>query len=202
MSLFYSPWGRRSGAHINPAVTLCFLRLRRISPARAAAYAVAQLVGGAAGVALAASCLPMAIRHPAVNYVVTTPGPSGAAVAWAAEFGMALVMMTTVLSVNRVPRLAPYTGVFAAALVALYITFEAPLSGMSLNPARTLASALSARLWTSLWVYFTAPPLGMLAAVEVQRLLVRRPHRLCGKWAHPTNDPAVFRCDCRTPRGI
>ena len=115
---------------------------------------------------------------------------------------MALVMMTTVLSVNRFPRLAPYTGLFAAALVALYITFEAPLSGMSLNPARTLASALSARIWTSLWVYFTAPPLGMLAAVEVQRLLSRRPHRLCGKWSHPVNDGSVFECDCRKPSGI
>jgi aquaporin Z len=202
VSLFFSPWGRRSGAHINPAVTLCFLRLGRISPARAAAYAVAQFVGGAAGIALAACFLGRVIRHPSVNYVVTTPGPSGAAVAWAAEFGIALVMMTTVLSVNRVPRLAPHTGLFAAALVALYITFEAPLSGMSLNPARTLASALSARLWTSLWVYFTAPPLGMLAAVEVQRRLSRRPHRLCGKWAHSADDPSVFPCDCRTPRGI
>ena len=115
---------------------------------------------------------------------------------------MALVMMTTVLSVNRFPRLAPYTGLFAAALVALYITFEAPLSGMSLNPARTLASALSARMWTSRWVYFTAPPLGMLAAVEVQHRLSRRPHRLCGKWSHAAEDPSVFECDCRRPRGI
>jgi aquaporin Z len=202
VSLFFSPWGRRSGAHINPAVTLCFLRLGRISPSQAAAYAAAQFAGGAAGVAVAASFLGAAIRHPAVNYVVTTPGPFGRSVAWAAEFGIALAMMTTVLSVNRVPRLAPYTGLFAATLVALYITFEAPLSGMSLNPARTLASALSARLWTSLWVYFTAPPLGMLAAVEIQRLLSRRPHRLCGKWAHPADDPSVFRCDCRKPRGI
>jgi aquaporin Z len=202
VSLFFSPWGRRSGAHINPAVTLCFLRLGRISPGQAAAYAVAQFVGGAAGVALAAWCFGMAIRHPSVNYVVTTPGHFGPGVAWAAEFAIALVMMITVLSVNRIPRLAPYTGLFAATLVALYITFEAPLSGMSLNPARTLASALSARLWTSLWVYLTAPPLGMLAAVEIQRLLSRRPHRLCGKWAHPTDDPSVFRCDCRRRRGI
>ena len=111
-------------------------------------------------------------------------------------------MMTMVLRVNAVPRLAPFTGLFAGVLVALYITFEAPLSGMSMNPARTLASAVSARLWTSIWVYFTAPPLGMLAAVEVQRLLVRRPHRLCGKWSHPANDRSVFPCDCRKPRGI
>jgi aquaporin Z len=201
-ALFFSPWGRRSGAHMNPAVTLCFLRLCRITPAQAAGYAAAQFVGGAAGVAIAASLLGVLMRDPAVNYVVTMPGRPGTVVAWAAEFTIALVMMTTVLSVNRVPRLAPYTGLFAATLVALYITFEAPLSGMSLNPARTFASAISARSWTSIWVYFSAPPLGMLAAVEIQRLLIRRPHRLCGKWSHPSHDPSVFECDCCKPHGI
>ena len=202
IAIFFSPWGQRSGAHINPAVTICFLRLGRIAPRQAVAYMAAQFLGGAMGVAVAATVLGALVRDPSVNYVATTPGPRGTAVAWAAEFVIATVMMTTVLSVNRLRRLAPYTGLFAAFLVAIYITFEAPLSGMSLNPARTLASALSARLWASIWLYFMAPPLGMLAAVELQRLLARRPHALCGKWSHPVNDPSVFVCDCLKPRGI
>ena len=55
----------------------------------------------------------------------------------------------------------------AALLLALYITVEAPVSGMSLNPARTLGSALWAGQFTALWVYFSAPVLGMLLAAEV-----------------------------------
>jgi len=49
-------------------------------------------------------------------------------------------------------------------LVATYIILESPLSGMSMNPARSFGSAVAARLWTGLWIYFTAPPLGMLLA--------------------------------------
>jgi aquaporin Z len=51
-ALIYSPWGQRSGAHMNPAVTLAFLRLRKITPRHALGYMVAQAVGGVAGVYL------------------------------------------------------------------------------------------------------------------------------------------------------
>jgi aquaporin Z len=108
-----------------------------------------------------------------------------------------MVMMTAVLQLNRFPRLAPFTGWFAAALVALYITFEAPLSGMSMNPARTLASALFTRDWTALWVYFTAPPLGMLLAAE---LYVRRRGNaavFCAKLHHRNEQRCIF-CESRS----
>jgi aquaporin Z len=68
-------------------------------------------------------------------------------------------------------------------LVALYITFEAPLSGMSMNPARSLASALPAGHFDDLWVYFAAPPLGMLAAATLHRLVGRRADG-CAKLRH------------------
>lgn len=60
--------------------------------------------------------------------------------------------------------LKPRLGIFAGLLLLVYITFEAPFSGMSLNPARTLASALPARNWKAIWIYFTAPVLAMLLA--------------------------------------
>src|SRR5262245_54437270 len=78
-ALIYSPWGRRSGAHNNPAVTLTFFRLGKISGRDALAYVTAQFVGGAAGVAAAAMLLRPWIGHPAVNYVATMPGSRGAA---------------------------------------------------------------------------------------------------------------------------
>lgn len=195
--LIYSPWGRRSGAHMNPAVTLGFLRLGKIRLHDAAGYVTAQFVGAALGVALMLVALGPRLMDASVNYVATVPGSAGPAPAWLGEFAIALLMMTVVLQLNRFPRLAPYTGWFAGALVALYITFEAPLSGMSLNPARTLGSAVVGHIWTALWIYFTAPTLGMLAAVELHRVASRqRHHALCAKFSHCTRVPCAFKCDC------
>ena len=81
-----------------------------------------------------------------------------------------------------------------------YITFEAPFSGMSLNPARTLGSALPAMTWTALWLYFTAPPLGMLAAAEVYVGLrgARAVH--CAKLHHQNSKRCIF-CQGRLALG-
>jgi aquaporin Z len=102
------------------------------------------------------------------------------------------LLMSVILVVTNTPRLARYTGLFAGALVAIYITVEAPLSGMSMNPARTFASALPAQAWTALWVYFSAPLLGMLCAAE---LYVRRyglPQVICAKLHHQNAKRCIF----------
>jgi aquaporin Z len=171
IALIYSPWGGRSGAHFNPAATLAFLRLRRIAPRDAAWYIGAQFMGGLAGVLLAAAILGSSLAHEKVRYAVTRPGPLGIGPAWLAELAMTFVLISVVLRMSSHPRLGRLTGLCVGMLVATYITLEAPLSGMSLNPARTLASALVAGEWTALWVYFTAPPLGMLLAAELHLLL-------------------------------
>jgi aquaporin Z len=98
--------------------------------------------------------------------------------------------------VNRAPRLARFTGVFAAVLVALFISVAAPISGMSINPARSFGSTVWAGNWSSLWIYWLAPPLGMLSGVELQRLLTRRRERLCGKLSHDETVASWVRCDC------
>jgi aquaporin Z len=186
-----SPWGKRSGAHFNPAVTLTFLRLGKIAPADAVFYVAAQFAGGAAGVLLAAVVLQGALAHPAVRYVATA-GQYGDTVAFVAELAISFGLMSAVLAVTNVParnRLGPAV---AALLVAAYITFEAPLSGTSMNPARSLASALPAHVWHALWIYFVAPPLGMLAAAECH---VRRGRAvLCAKLHHVNDRRCIFRC--------
>jgi aquaporin Z len=169
VGLVYSPWGRRSGAFMNPALTLCFLRLQKLAPLDAAGYIVAQLVGGTLGVAASSLLLGARLSAPGINYVVTMPGSYGSGAAWLAEFAISFVMMTTVMATKRVPRLAGRTGFVAGALVALFITFEAPFSGMSLNPARSFASSVVANSWNGWWIYFTAPVLGMLAGAELER---------------------------------
>jgi aquaporin Z len=92
-----------------------------------------------------------------------------------------------------VPRLSRWTGAAAACLVALFITVEAPLSGMSMNPARTLGSAIFAGA-EGLWIYLTAPPLAMLAIADVTVRLGAHRRVLCAKLRHHATGPCIFRC--------
>jgi aquaporin Z len=124
-------------------------------------YVAAQFAGGAAGVALAGVVLGPPLGHAAANFVVTRPGIWRMAPAFLGEVAISMGLMLAVLTVSNTRRLAGYTPLVAAALVAVYIAVEAPVSGMSMNPARTLGSAPSAREWKALWIYFSAPPLGM-----------------------------------------
>jgi aquaporin Z len=166
IAIIYSPWGKQSGAHINPSVTVTFLRLGKVKRWDAIFYIASQFAGAALGVVLVARFLGQELADPAVRYVVTVPGEHGAWVALLAEFIIAFGMMSTVLYFSNHHRLDRYTGLFAGLLVAIYITIEAPFSGMSMNPARTFGSGLSADVWGGLWVYLTAPPLAMLTAAE------------------------------------
>jgi len=193
--LIYSRFGKRSGAHMNPATTLTFFRLGKMSTMDAVFYIAAQFAGGIAGVALAGFLLGHRLSNPSVNYVVTLPGAYGVVWAFVAEALMTFLLMCVVLRASNDTRLNRYTGMFAGILVMLYISIEAPVSGMSMNPARTFGSALSAANWTSLWIYFTAPPLGMLAAAEV---FVRRrglKDVLCAKLHHANSERCIFRCN-------
>ncbi len=193
IALVYSPLGQRSGAHFNPAVTLTFWRLGKVAGWDALFYVMAQLAGGVTGLLAVAAATGGLVAHPAVGYVVTVPGARGAGVAFAAEVVISLVLMSVVLAVSNTAALARFTGLAAGALVATWITFEAPLSGMSMNPARTLASALPANVWTAFWIYVTAPPLGMLLAAELHARLARLPV-LCAKLHHTRTERCIFRC--------
>jgi aquaporin Z len=189
VALIHSPWGKRSGAHMNPAVTLSFLRLGRIAPGDALFYIAAQFLGATLGTLLVRAALGAAFADPAVHHVTTMPGSAGAAAAFVAELVIAFVMMATVLRVSASPRFAPLTGWCAGALVALYISVEAPLSGMGLNPARSFASALSAVDFRAYWIYLLAPPLGMLAAASLHRLLAAP--TACAKLLHTSTQRCI-----------
>ncbi len=192
--IVYSPWGKRSGAHINPAVTLTFFRLGKIERWDAFFYPVFQFIGGVIGTAIATLFIDGALAHPSVNYVATMPGNFGVGVAFLAEVVITFILMTVILNVSNRMNIARYTGLLAATLVATYISFEAPLSGMSLNPARTFGSAFAAQAWNALWVYFTAPPLGMLLAAEVYLRLKGARSVLCAKLHHHNNQRCIFKC--------
>jgi aquaporin Z len=198
VTLIYSPWGKRSGAHMNPAVTLTFARLGKVAPRDAALYAAGQFVGGLAGVLVASLALGELLADRATNYAATLPGPPGLAVAFGAEALITFVLMSVILVVSNHPRWARWTGACAGLLVAIYITVEAPLSGMSMNPARTFGSVAFTRDWTALWIYFVAPPLGMLAAAEAYVRRWGREAVFCAKLCHA--EPCRF-CEWRMAEG-
>jgi aquaporin Z len=195
VAIIYSGWGQRSGAHLNPALTLTFWRLGKVKAWDAIFYVAAQFAGGITGVAVAAAALGLRLAHPAVNYAATVPGAGGVGVAFGAELLMTFVLMTVILIATNRPGLNRFTGVFAGMLVASYIVFEAPVSGMSLNPARTLGSAVHAHVWTALWVYFTAPLMGMLAAAQLYVSTRGLGVVLCAKLHHENLQRCIFRCN-------
>jgi aquaporin Z len=191
--IIYSPWGKQSGAHINPSVTLTFLRLGKVKSWDAAFYIIAQFTGALLGVILVVALVRHLITHPSVNFVDTLPGSRGTIVAFIAELAISFILMMVILIVSNTNKIARYTGIFAGILVATYITLEAPLSGMSMNPARTFGSAIPAHHLMYLWVYFTAPVLGMLLASEVYIRVMGLSRISCAK-LHHQNDKRCIHC--------
>lgn len=176
VAIIKSPWGKRSGAQFNPAITLTFLRLGKIGPVDAACYIAAHFAGGILGVALSALLLGHTLAAPEVDYAVTIPGPWGSGAAFAAELFMAALLMAVVLLTANRPKLAPYTTYLVGTLIFCYILIFAPVSGFSINPARTVGSAVFAHVWTALWIYFAAPLLGMFTSAELYlRLSFQKP---------------------------
>ena len=198
IALVYNRFGQRSGAHYNPAFTATFWRLGKIAPADALGYALAQFAGGILGVALLALGFSMWLGDSRVQYAVTLPGARGVGAAFTGEVAIAFSQMLLVLVASNTKRLNKWTGVFAAIGVATYITFEAPISGMSMNPARTLGSAIGAGNYTALWLYFAAPLIGVLLAAELY-VRTRGAHRVhCAKFHHENRERCIFRCDYGT----
>jgi aquaporin Z len=194
IALIYSPIGARSGAHLNPATTLAFWRLGKIDRGDAAGYVASQVSGAFLGMLVAAIVFGRYLGAPEVHYVATVPGRWGAAVALAAEFAIAFALLTAVLHVSNRPRLSRYTGIVAGTLVALYITVEAPVSGMSLNPARSLAPAILADELSSFWIYLIAPPAGMLTAALVYVRARGAGAVFCAKLHHHNRARCIFNC--------
>lgn len=192
VGLIYNPWGKRSGAHFNPAVTLTFFRLGKVDPRDAVFYPIAQSVGGLLGVLAVWAVLGNPFAAAPVSFVVTIPGKFGLAGAFLGEVVITFILMAAVLVVSNTPRWAKYTGVCAGALLAAFITFEAPLSGMSMNPARSLASAAPAGLWNGFWIYVLAPPLGALLAAECYVRLCGHGGVGCAKLHHQNKKRCIF----------
>jgi aquaporin Z len=199
MSIVYSPLGMRSGAHLNPSVTLTFWRLKKIRSIDACFYILAQALGAILGIWFAGILIGMAIADPAVNYIATVPSSAGEFGAFWVEFLLSLGMMTLILQISNHPKLSRLTGVFCGMLLVVYIAIAAPISGVSMNPARSLGSAIPAQAWHGFWIYCVAPPIGMLLAAELYLRTGKKKTRsqLCCKLCPNSSTPCLSPICCQ-----
>ena len=172
--VFYCPLTAPSGSHINPAVTLTFMRLGKMSPWDTLFYIVFQFGGGVLAVYGMAALIGSPLTEKPVHYLTTVPGRQGLWVALATEFTAGFIVMSAVLFSSESPRWAKYTRVFSACLVCLLVIIAGPLSVFGMNPARTFASALPSGEWTGWWMYMLIPVLSMLSAAEFFLYMKRR----------------------------
>lgn len=172
--IFYSPFTSPSGSHINPAVTVTFLRLNKMCPWDALFFILFQIAGGVAAVFIMQLVLGERLTDPPVNSVVTVPGPRGFLPAGITEFVIAFITMCMVLFTSHHKKLKKFTRIFSGCLVCIWVIVAGPISGFGMNPARSLASALPANIWTAFWIYLFVPFAGMLAAAEFFLFVQRR----------------------------
>jgi MIP family channel proteins len=160
--------GHLSGAHINPAVTLGFWSVRRFPATEVIPYIIAQCTG-----AVAAAAVLRAVLGPVGDMGATLPRISAAS-AFAVEWLLSFALMFVIMAVATDDRVADG---FAALAVGLTVGFCAlmggPITGASMNPARSFGPALIGGLWQAHWVYWLAPVTGMIAAARTYEFLRR-----------------------------
>jgi len=158
--------GDASGCHLNPAVTLGFAADGRFPPGEIAPYAMSQCLGAILG------SLGIGLVFPgAVGSTVTAPS-AGLAQSFALEVFLTLYLMFVILRVSSGSKeRGAMAGVAVGGVIAAEALCGGPVSGASMNPARSLGPALVSGRFDTLWIYLVAPCLGALVAVLVHRLI-------------------------------
>ena len=155
MAMVYAT-GHLSGAHINPAVTLAFTLTRHFPAREALVYIGAQLAGAALGAAL---LLAVWTDRPAELGATVPTVASGSAVVY--ELAMTAVLMFVIMAVATDTRAAGAAAAIAiGGVIGLDALFGGPVTGASMNPARSFGPALASGTWTDFWVYLAGPVLG------------------------------------------
>jgi aquaporin Z len=188
-----SPIGKESGAHINPVVTLAFWLMGKLRSRHAVGYVMAQLLGGVLG------CLPLlawgAIGR-SVDFGATQPGSGyGPLLATLGEVATTFALILGLFLFVRHPKIRPFTPLLFPFLYAFMVWLEAPVSGTSTNPARSLGPAVISGAWQDWWVYWIGPSIGtLLAVVFYKRSWLRHLEIEVAKLYHFEHDPhGIFR---------
>jgi aquaporin Z len=188
-----SPVGKESGAHINPVVTLAFWLMGKMRIPHAAGYVLAQLAGAVCG---ALPLLAWGRTGQSIHFGATLPGPGyGPWLAVLGEVATTFALIIGLFFFIRHSRTRPFTPALFPFLYALMVFIEAPLSGTSTNPARSLGPAAVSGDWRDWWVYWLGPVIGTLLAVAAYRFSWLRHLEIeVAKLYHFEHDPhGVFR---------
>lgn len=189
--IIYSPMGKLSGAHMNPALTVAFMSLGKIDWRDTIYYSLFQCLGGLVAVYFMALLLGNGFIDQPVNYVATLPF-KGEKAAFQVEIIIAFLMMTMVLVTSNHSGLSRYTGVIAGIFVMSFVIISGPISGFSMNPARTIASAIPSHMFDSFWIYMAAPFIGMMTATGTYGFFKGRV--ICCKMHHSPGYTCIFHC--------
>jgi aquaporin Z len=157
-----SPVGKISGAHINPIVSLTFLLKGKMSVSHTLGFIIAQLTGSVIG---AIPLLLWGKQGISINYGATVPLPGNTLAAFTGEVITSFLLIAGILFFTGHKKLRHFTPYMIPFLYCLMVYAEAPLSGTSTNPARSLGPAVISGVWTGYWLYWTAPVIGALIAV-------------------------------------
>jgi aquaporin Z len=167
-----SPVGRVSGAHINPAVTLGFRFMRKLEWRVAVGYIVAQLIGGIVG------CVPLlawGALGRSVSFGATTPGAGYSTLsALLGEVATTFTMVALLTLFLGFRRIRPFTPAIFPPLYSVMVFLEAPISGTSTNPARSLGPSVVSGEWAGWWIYWVGPLIGMSLALVACSFLASR----------------------------
>ncbi|KAM0836825.1 hypothetical protein ACQ4PT_062059 [Festuca glaucescens] len=149
-----------SGAHLNPAVSISMAVFGYLPRAHLAPYMAAQFLGS-----IAASFLANAIYHPEnPGAIVATVPALGTAETFLVEFVITFVLLFVIVAHAVDPKaVKELVAVAAGAAVMMNALIAAQSTGASMNPARTLGTAIATGTYTKIWVYMVAPPLGAIA---------------------------------------
>ncbi|MFJ4467030.1 MIP/aquaporin family protein [Streptomyces sp. NPDC089424] len=191
VALILSPPGRRSGGHMNPAVTVA-LWLMDVFPGRSVLpYAAAQMAGSVIGVALARLVWGPVTSTPSIGYAAIRPGPHwDASSVFLAEAGCFVALTLVIGFFLAHPVFGRWLPYLLGLSIALIIVCLGTQSGGSVNPARHFGPALFAGDTNQFWIYVFAPVLGAVLGASVHHLLMRRLH---------THQPLTYKL-CGTPQ--
>lgn len=198
-SIALSPVGRVSGAHINPAVTLAFRLMGKLDLPTTLGYIAAQLIGAVVG---ALPLLLWGAMGQSVAFGATLPGSDvSLSIAFLGEAITTFTMISLLAVFLGFRAIRPFTPAIFPPLYAIMVWAEAPLSGTSTNPARSLGPAIISEQWHGWWIYWIGPMTGMLVAVLACSFLAKR-IEVAKLYYFESGNDRLFRRPTRTVRPL
>lgn len=185
-----SPLGRRSGAHLNPAITLAFRMTGHVHRGDLTGYAASQCVGAIVGATCAR--LVWGSTASALRSGATVPTVS-VWLALAVEAAMTFVLVVVIMAMLSKRKTMRFTPVAVAATVGVLVWAGGPYTGTSLNPARSLGPDVVSLAWNDWWLYLIGPCAGAAAAAMLFRTLPAHMRPITAKLFHDHRYKSIFR---------